>query len=260
MHERLTLFLRGAAFLFVASAFATLARAEQGGVSVLSLGDSITRGYGSSDDGGYREPLYQMLVSDGRSPRMFGTLVAGDFPQPRHEGHDGATLRQLASIYGQLSNHPEQTILLMAGTNDIWNGTGPDSPANAPANLDRLIDTIFRTSPDVQLFVSSIPPIYNAHINQEVQAVVDYNAQIPGLVAAWSARGRSIHFVDAYGAMDITDLFDGVHPNDAGYQAIAGAFHTAIEAAVPEPSSIGAIMVLGSAGLLRRRRHRHIHA
>ncbi len=223
-------------------------------VTILPLGDSITRGFGSQNLGGYREFLYQRLASTGSSPDFLGSLASGSFPDPQHEGHDSATIRALTSIYaGPEATGAGKVTLLMVGTNDCWKGTGPDSAANAPSNLNRLIEAILESNSNTQLFVASIPPIWDGHISVEYQSVRDYNAAIPGIVASWAARGKSIRFVDVYNAMTIQDLYDGVHPNDSGYQKIADAFFNAM-VTVPEPGSAALIGVGTSLALLRRRR------
>lgn len=222
-------------------------------VTILPLGDSITNGFASTNLGGYREPLYRRLESIGWRPEFVGSQSSGNFPEPAHEGHNGVTIRQLNNIANNLdhTNRGRMT-LVMVGTNDIWHGTGPNSPANAPQNLDRLLESIFRNDEETQVFVASIPPIWNGHIYEELAAVREYNAAIPGIVAGWAARGKSIHFVDVYNSMTINDLADGVHPNDSGYQKIADAFFNSITA-VPEPGSAAVFGIAAAACLLRRR-------
>jgi lysophospholipase L1-like esterase len=223
-------------------------------VSVLPMGDSITRGFGSNDEAGYRGPLYRRLASVGWNPNFVGSLSTGYFPQPNHEGHDGVTIRQLAGRFERQHRGPTgQVTLLMVGTNDIWQGTGADSGTHAPENLNRLIETIFEKNYGTRLFVASIPRIWDGNTGEELQAVREYNSAIPGIVATWASRGKAIHFVDVYSKLQVSDLHDGVHPNDDGYRKIANAFFDAM-VTVPEPGSAGLLLVTAIAATLRRRR------
>src|SRR5262245_57669868 len=88
------------AIVVVALCVISSARASEP-VTVLPLGDSITRGFGSHDLGGYRERLYQRLSSTGSNPDFLGTLSSGSFPDPQHEGHDSATIRALSQIFSR---------------------------------------------------------------------------------------------------------------------------------------------------------------
>jgi len=65
-----------------------------------------------------------------------------------------------------------------------------------------------------------------------VQArVVDYNRQIPGVVAQRQSAGKHVRLVDMT-AVTVADLADVLHPNDAGYRKMADAFFAGIQAAL----------------------------
>ena len=58
--------------------------------------DSITNGFGSSDFNGYRLDLVENL--NGNTVNMIGEQVSGTPPNNHHEGHNGATISDLASF------------------------------------------------------------------------------------------------------------------------------------------------------------------
>ncbi len=68
--------------------------------------------------------------------------------------------------------------------------------------------------------------------------VDSFNADIQTAVAELQSTYPTLQYVDVCGAVDKdTMLYDGVHPNETGYQAIATAFYQAIIDEVPEPGT-----------------------
>src|SRR5206468_738586 len=101
---------------------------------ILPLGDSITHGFASTDDGGYRSPLFKLILAASQKVTFTGSLTNGPtqvsgqtFPR-MHEGHDGWTIDPGFSTYGAggisslipspALNGKPHIILLHIGTND----------------------------------------------------------------------------------------------------------------------------------------------
>src|SRR5438067_2385585 len=68
---------------------------------ILPLVDSITHGYSSTDDAGYRSALFKLIVAASQNVTFIGSLTNGPttvsgktFPS-HHEGHDGFTVTQI---------------------------------------------------------------------------------------------------------------------------------------------------------------------
>ena len=215
-------------------------------VRITVMGDSISRGWGSADGGGYRNVLRNRLSAAGWDVDMVGRQASGNFADNQHDAWDGIKLRWMAQECApfQAVYDPHVTLLMM-GTNDIWTGTGLDAPQYAPANLNTLIRRIFQFNPDTQLYVSSILRMYQGGSPTEDPLVNWYNAQIPGIVAAYRAEGKSIHFVDIHPRVGRFDLADGVHPNDAGYAKIADAWFGALTAPFRPTDEISVRQVRG---------------
>jgi len=202
---------------------------------IMPLGDSITFGYNAQDEtqgqeGGYRFPLSQLLISAGLKFNFVGSQTSGpaNWGYNSHEGHPAACIVDIANGIGQgwLSLAQPDMVLLMIGTNDI-NQTHSycGDVSTAPARLQALINSIFNLLPNVQLMVGSIPPF----LGHEV-AVANYNASIKSTVNQFASQGKSVTFVDVNSALTENDLAigDPIHPSDEGYQKIADKWACAI--------------------------------
>lgn len=211
-----------AATMVAATAFAIgTANAESnGGVRVMPLGDSITDGF--NVPGGYRVDLWQKVVTGGYRVDFVGSQFNGpaSLGDHDHEGHSGWTIAQVdANVVNWLRTTTPRTVLLHIGTNDIY---GSD-PAGAPTRLATLVDRIIATSPDTNLFVSTIIPLGFSDAT-----VRTFNAAIPGIVRTRASAGKRVYLVDMYNALTTADLADGVHPNAGGYSKMATAWYNAL--------------------------------
>jgi lysophospholipase L1-like esterase len=197
-----------------------LTAAPSGPARIMPLGDSLTYGVGheSHAHGGYRIDLLMKLAEAGVAVDFLGTQQSGpaNLSDRDNEGHNGwDILEMLGSVDGWLATYTPNTILLLMGTNDIYElATG----ATVAERLHTLIGRIYNRLPNVSLIVASTLPIAEATRNQQVVA---YNALIPGIVADYAADGKDIHFVDMYGAVPVTDLVDTLHPGTVGYSKMA---------------------------------------
>jgi serralysin len=133
----------------------------------------------------------------------------------------------------------------MIGTNDTSaiaqpNGTFVEIPVSTMLNnLSGLIDQITTFSPDLKLFVASIPPILPnadervdaaAQLRQK-QRAVDYNDAMPALIAQKQAAGANIEFVDMRSLTDadiVPTGSSGVHPTQPGYTKIGNFWYSAL--------------------------------
>ena len=125
-------------FFFVSQA--TLAQAE-GPVRIMTIGDSITYGTGSTDYSGYRRNLGFSLSSAGYAIDFVGSLQSGpsDFDND-HEGHGGWEADEIRdNVYYWLENNPADIVLLHIGTNDI--SAGQDA-AGVATEVGQILDEI----------------------------------------------------------------------------------------------------------------------
>jgi hypothetical protein len=194
-----------------------------GACKILPLGDSITDGIGYS--GGYRVELFSLALADGHDVTFVGGSMNGPQmvdgqPFPRaHEGHSGWTVSQIDGIVPSPALNPDPHIILLhIGTNDMY-----QMPSGATDRLETLIDAILMELPDSLLVVSNIIPL-----PQSAGAVTTFNAPIPGMVMERANAGKHILFVDQFDGFPTSELGDGVHPNQAGYERMAGKWYAAI--------------------------------
>lgn len=180
-------------------------------ISIQPLGDSITRGDGSTTGLGYRGPLDTLLPAGHRF-----TGAAGTDPW-RHDGYSGAPIADLMTV----PTRQGVTVLLHAGTNDAgryFNHSSAQMLEDMGALLDRLVAGGARF-----VLVAQIVP---TPVNTDLQRaqVVQFNAGLPGLAAT---RPR-VRVVDM--SAGIT-LVDGIHPDDGGYAEMARRWYAALRAA-----------------------------
>jgi lysophospholipase L1-like esterase len=237
------------------------------GPTILPLGDSITDGY--STPGGYRIKLYQDF---GSNVQFMGSESNGpsNLPDKHNEGHSGYRIDQIdGDLNGLVSSSPApdtnnggywltggngtgrgaidpQYVLLHIGTNDASQGA---TPALMESRLTQLLTDLKTDLPGSQVIVASLIPRTDSSADELVEE--QYNEAMPSLVAE---MGANFHFLDMHDVINPnTDLADGVHPNIEGYNKMADAWYSEIQAiSVPEPSMLG-MLAMAAMGLAVRR-------
>jgi len=208
-----------------------LAGAAGAEIRIMPLGNSITRGVGSTDLNGYRKPLYQALMAAGYNFDFVGSQTDGNFPDPDHEGHGGwhadttGTNDILGQVYNWLTANPADIVLLHIGTNDITVG-GED--AN---EVSDILDEIDRFSTDIKVILAFI-------IDRQTHspATIQFNTDVNDMAQNRIATGDDIIIVDMESALDYgTDMADDLHPNDAGYAKMADIWFNALDSIISPP-------------------------
>lgn len=209
-----------------------------GACKILPLGDSIT--WGVSYDGGYRVKLFSNALTDKKNITYVGKLSNGPstvsgttFPK-NNEGHSGWTIQQLDDIVTGTSTDSNYSgkkmmvdlapniVLLHAGTNDTSR-----SPTGMSTRLGTLIDHILADGPDVLLVVTTIVPIKQGSYGTVAES---FNKEIPAVVQKRSDAGKHVILVDMFKDFPSGGLSgDGVHPNQSGYDWMAGVWYDAIK-------------------------------
>ncbi|MGX1372670.1 lysophospholipase L1-like esterase [Streptomyces canus] len=192
---------------------------------VMPLGDSITWGVGSSTGNGYRSPLWNQLAADGHPLDFVGTLRGGTMSDPDNEGHSGYRIDQIAALAdASLTRYRPNVVTLHIGTNDLQGASEVDT---AIARLRSLVGQITADVPDATVLVASL--VVSTSSSEE-QFRGAYNQAVGRIVSDAQAAGKHVAYVDMSG-LTTADLADPLHPNDAGYQKMADAFHRGVQAA-----------------------------
>lgn len=207
---------------------------------ILPLGDSITHGYGSTDDAGYRSQLFKLIVAANQNVTFTGSQSNGPsqvsgktFPK-NHEGHDGYTVESGYSTYGTPGisslipspafNTVPDIVLLHIGTNDLTSSNAKSTTAD---RLDTELGRIVTAAPDALIVVAKLVPLGYGSSDWD-----NYNTKIPTIVQAHAAKGQHVISVDM--SKLPTSQLNGVHPTDQGYATMAGIWYAAIKDLLPK--------------------------
>jgi lysophospholipase L1-like esterase len=201
---------------------------------VLPLGDSITHGYNSSDDAGYRSALFKLVVAANQKVTFIGSLsngpstVSGQTFPKNHEGHDGITVTGITGYVPpkKAFTTTPHIVLLHIGTNDM---TGNANPTTTASQLDTLVTNIVQAAPDALVVVAKIVPLGYGNTNYD-----QYIAKIPDIVNAHASKNEHVVMVDM-STLPGSDIAGGgnVHPTDKGYADMADRWYGVIKGYLP---------------------------
>ena len=209
----------------------TLSIGENPPNTYLAFGDSITVGEGSNSTNGYLDVVEQLLAQNlGGRHRVIGDGISGTTSE---KGADRVEL--------SLRHNHAAYLLVMYGTND-WNKNKEKCAADAPCATVENIRFMTQVAKGAKTLpvVSTIIPVNPLYLDRGAEERNEWVASMNALIKTM-ARQEGAAVADSHAAFmkkgDLPSLFaDSVHPNDAGYQLIAGAFFEAI-ARPPAPSS-----------------------
>jgi len=236
--------------------------------------------YGRTCHGGYRTRLYALLEAAGYAARMTGPIQTGPLSLSdaavSHAGFPGATIVEIGGswdgddLFGLWTSPQYQPDLIIShcGVNDMWGAFWDPSVTDAAAIIASYLDMLNRTTliwPTTGVLVSTITEM-PTQILMALQlggnpaaahVYADFQARLPGMVAALQALGRRVFFADVAGATQLCPVpppdpeypyggisglccvNDDVHPTAAGYDRFAAAWFDAISKLVgPPPGAV----------------------
>ena len=154
-------------------------------------------------------------------------------------GIGGQTTPQMLLRFRQdvIDLHPA-AVQIMGGTNDIAGNTGPMTPEQTKANIMSMAE--LARANGIRVILASIPPAANFPWRPGLSTaprIAAMNAWLKDYAAHTGAT-----YADYWAALHDGDAlraaltYDGVHPNEAGYAAMAPVAERAIRDALSRPA------------------------
>jgi lysophospholipase L1-like esterase len=174
--------------------------ASKAKVDVVFMGDSITEGWFDKRPG---------FFTPGRVDRGIGGQTTSQM-----------VLRMMSDV---VALRP-RAVHIMGGTNDIAGNTGPMTPQMSEDNVRAMTDIAQRQG--IKVMIASVPPAGSFPWAPKVEtrgAIAELNRRLDRLAHDSGATWIDYHPVldDGSGAMKSGLASDGVHPTEAGYDAMA---------------------------------------
>jgi lysophospholipase L1-like esterase len=205
---------------------------------IMPLGDSNTRGFGSSTQSGYRLELYSLLTGAGYQVDCVGSLADGISGFDRdHEGHGGWRDDQVAQMmYSWLTANPADIVLLHIGTNGLEEN--PEDVEDILSEIDRFendnLVTIWVILARIinRNCITDIPPCpeslptknFNNNIIAMAQDRIDLLGDKSIIVEMEDGAGIDYHLSSD---SPPGDMWDNIHPFDTGYAKMANIWFSA---------------------------------
>lgn len=206
--------------------------------NIVAFGDSITLGedgraslaaYGVHGQFGPAVLFPFSLTYPGALQQLLRTRYTTQSPTVSNSGFPGekaGSADALSRFLSVIANRNYEVVLLMEGTNDIYERDSGEIPA-AAAGLRRMVQAA--KGRGLEVFISTIPPMVpGAPRGLAWSLVSPMNEQIRQVASSQGATLVDIN--DAFGtAFDQYLGPDGLHPNEAGYAKIADTFFAALK-------------------------------
>lgn len=218
--------------------------------NILCIGNSITNG--TSTFNSYRTDLWQMLHAGNYNFDLIGSWnkhhMGGEFPNPDfdmdHDGHSGWNAQDIFtppswdSIRGNinlwLQTYTPDIVLMELGTNDIFQCR---SANDVITNLKDVITELRNKNKNVKIFVAQIPPLGKQWSDKKLcgdsvnyaTRITELNEKILSFAKANNTKQSPVIAVDQFTGVDpAKDMYDDIHPNDAGEKIMAERWFNAI--------------------------------
>lgn len=190
-----------------------------GTLIVWPLGDSITQGI----NGGWKAPLFTAVTSIRPDSDFKGAIINAQLTPPVTNCGTGSNGNPNSAAWqwhangwvNQFMPNPRPHIVLLSlGANDSDNTQGG-------VDVGNCIDDIIALAPNANILVANRTP-------QSAVGSSNINAEIASQVATRKAAGKHVQLVDAFNSIKVSDLSDGLHPTERGYQLMGELWTLAV--------------------------------
>jgi lysophospholipase L1-like esterase len=178
---------------------------------IVFMGDSITQNWGLSEAAYFTHGVVNRGISGQTTPQM------------------------LARFRSDVIALNPKAVHIMAGVNDIAGNTGPVTLADIEGNLASMVE--IAQASHVRVVLATVLPAATFNWAPALKPAPSI-AQLNTWIRAYAAEHQLI-LADYYPALALPDgsmrpelSLDGVHPNKAGYRAMAPVTQAAVEAAL----------------------------
>ena len=174
--------------------------ASKARVDVVFMGDSITEGWFDKRPGFFVRGRVDRGIGGQTTPQM--------------------VLRMMSDVVAL----KPRAVHIMGGTNDIAGNTGPMTPEMSENNIRAMTDIAQRHG--IKVLIASVPPAGKFPWAPSIEtrhAIAELNRRLKRVAHETGATWVDYHPVldDGTGAMKPGFADDGVHPTEAGYDAMA---------------------------------------
>ncbi|MFT3935849.1 MAG: GDSL-type esterase/lipase family protein [Chitinophagaceae bacterium] len=218
--------------------------------NILCLGNSLTNGTNKYNS--YRRDLWQMLhaakynfdfIGSWNKHHVGGPVPNDDFDTD-HDGHSGWTINNMfappgwdsirGNINDWLKNYKPDIVLIELGTNDVFQCVKLEDMMKG---MRKLVEILRANNKAVKIFIAQIPPLGAQWADKKLCGdSVDYKTVLKKLnehVALYSSKINTkispVKAVDQFtGVNPAIDMYDDIHPNDAGEKKMAERWFAAI--------------------------------
>lgn len=224
---------------------------DQETTNILCLGNSITNGTNKYNS--YRRNLWQFLHQENYNFDLIGSWskhhMGGEVPDPDfdmdHDGHSGWTFAEMfqppswdnarGNVYEWLNEYTPDIVLIELGTNDVFQCR---KTSDMIGDLEKLVSLFRNKNSYIKIAVAQIPPLGDQWAQKKLcgdsirydSAIHTLNAAIAVFAKEHGSVKSPVIVVDQYtGVQPSIQMYDDIHPNEAGEKIMAERWFKAIE-------------------------------